>query len=180
MNWGSEGDQKARGGGSAVTISQGSRVRKQGADQLWGVGLPPSTTALRLNRRRLTSSMPWRPGASLAASASFDFSSASPPTCTQQYGRQRVRKEKERKRRKTAPGCGPHSGTAQWSTHLKEVQQLVGPHAAQRRIVRADDSLGNVQLEALQPHDLLLQRVFGDEAVDVDRLAWMLRRRGAE
>lgn len=52
---------------------------------------------------------------------------------------------------------------------LEEVEELVGAHGLERGVFLRDDGVGNVDLEFLQAHNLLLERAAGDEAVDVDR-----------
>mmetsp|Transcript_13234 Transcript_13234/g.26463 ORF Transcript_13234/g.26463 Transcript_13234/m.26463 type:complete len:203 (+) Transcript_13234:97-705(+) len=50
----------------------------------------------------------------------------------------------------------------------EEVEELRGVHVLEACVVLVHHAVGDAQLEALQPHDLLLQRPLGDQPVDVD------------
>jgi hypothetical protein len=41
----------------------------------------------------------------------------------------------------------------------EELQHLPGVHARQAHVVRVDHGVGHVQLEALQPHDVAVQKL---------------------
>lgn len=49
----------------------------------------------------------------------------------------------------------------------EEVEELVGAHTLQAGVLLADDRVGDVHLELLQAHDLLLQGATRDQTIHV-------------
>ena len=75
-----------------------------------------------------------------------------------------------RRKSNRQPSAAGSDHVGNFRAYVEKVEKLVGAHAAQGRVVRANNSLGNVELEALQAHDLLFQRVPRDKPIDVDSL----------
>ena len=69
------------------------------------------------------------------------------------------------------PGRGPVGGVGLGvGVEGEEVEDLVCGHGLQGGVVAADDGVGGLELELLEAHDLLLDRVAGDQAVNVHDL----------
>lgn len=59
----------------------------------------------------------------------------------------------------------------------EQVEDLVRCHGLETGVVRGDDGVGRLQLELLEPQDLLLNSVAGDQAVHVHNLGGKKKER---